>query len=134
MSTAPLHPSVEAYENVRIWSRCTFLSLVAAYGAATFQGWFQLLALGITLLTVGLAITTLVKMVKTSFPFFSILLMIMIILWSLFLGFSAVTQLIFADAVGSYYECLQQATTQVRSEQCTSQMSDNLFNQILGGK
>lgn len=129
---AGAHPSLEAYENVRIWSRCTFLSLVLAYGLTYFSGWAGAFALPLFALTIGLAVTTLVKMIKLRFPFFSILLMIMIIMWSVFLSFSTGVQLLFADTAGAYANCIQQALTISRAEQCAAEMSDGIFNQLLG--
>ena len=61
-----------------------------------------------------------------------VVLMVMVMLWSLFLGFAALVQLIFVDAAIAYAECLQQAVTLSRQQQCTSQMSDGLLQQLMG--
>ena len=84
------------------------------------------------MLTFTLATVTLVKMVGAKFPAFSVVLMVMVMLWSLFLGFAALVQLIFVDAALTYAECLQQAVPLRRQQQCTSQMSDGLLQQLMG--
>lgn len=129
----PSAPSLEALENIRIWSRCTFLSLILAFGMTNFPGWGNALALPLFALTIGLAITTMVKMLKAKFPFFSVLLMVMIVVWSLFLSLSSGVQLLFPETAGNYATCLEQALTIARSNQCTEQMSDGIFSQIMGG-
>lgn len=129
----PSAPNLEALENIRIWSRCTFLSLVLAFGMTNFPGWGNALALPLFALTIGLAITTMVKMLKAKFPFFSVLLMVMIVVWSLFLSLSSGVQLLFPETAGNYATCLEQALTIARGNQCTEQMSDGIFSQIMGG-
>lgn len=123
---------LRAYEDLRVWSRMSILVFVAAYGLTRFTGWFSLAAFTLFLVCATLATITLVKMVRAKFPGFSLLLMILILGWSLFLGFSSGVQFIFADAAGAYADCVRQATTISRGEQCTGQLSDNLLNQLLG--
>lgn len=129
-AAAPDH--LRTYEDLRVWSRSTFLLFVLGHGLTYFTGWFSLAAALVFTATVALAITTLVKMVKAKFPGFSLLLMVMIICWSLFLGFSSGVQFLFADASGAYADCVRQAVTISRAEQCTGQLSDNLLDQLLG--
>ena len=129
-ATSPDH--LRTYQDLRVWSRATFLLFVLGHGLTYFTGWFSLAASLVFAVTVALAITTLVKMIKAKFPGFSLLLMVMIIGWSLFLGFSSGVQFLFADASSAYADCLRQAMTISRSEQCTGKLSDNLLDQILG--
>lgn len=119
-------------ENIKLWSRSSFLLMVATLGTTYFAGALAVATLLLALLTVGCAITTLVKMVKVRFPGFSIMLMVMIILWSLFLSLGAGLQLVFSDASAAYSDCLQRALTISRQQECTKNMSDGLFQQIMG--
>lgn len=124
--------SESALESVKVWSRSSFLLMVATVSTTYFAGTLAVATLLLALLTVACAITTLVKMVKVRFPGFSIMLMVMIILWSLFLSFGAGLQLIFSDASSAYSECLQQALTITRQQECAKDMSDGLFKQMMG--
>lgn len=124
--------SESALESVKVWSRSSFLLIVATVGTTYFAGTLAVATLLLALLTVACAITTLVKMVKVRFPGFSIMLMVMIVLWSLFLSFGAGLQLIFSDASSAYSECLQGALTITRQQECAQEMSDGLFKQMMG--
>ncbi|WP_421084454.1 hypothetical protein [Rothia nasimurium] len=130
--TAQPRYSESTLESMKVWSRCTFLLLVATVGSGYFPGYAALVTVLLALTTCGLAITTLVKMAKVRFPAFSICLMVMVILWSLFLAFSAGAQLIFAEETAAYADCLQNALTLDRQQQCTAEMSDGLMQRILG--
>lgn len=119
-------------ESLKIWSRSSFLLMVATLGTTYFAGALAIATLLLALLTVGCAITTLVKMIKVRFPGFSIMLMVMTIIWALFLSFGAGLQLIFSDASSAYADCLQRAQTITRQQECAKDMSDGLFKQIMG--
>lgn len=125
-------PSAQTLENVKVWSRSTFLVLVACLGTGYFPGVAAVATLLLGAITVGFAITTLVKMAQAKFPAFSILLMVMVALWALFLMLSAGLQLIFAEATAAYADCLQNALTLERQEQCSVQMSDGLMKSLMG--
>ncbi|MDO4821643.1 MAG: hypothetical protein Q4A03_06365 [Rothia sp. (in: high G+C Gram-positive bacteria)] len=125
-------PSDRVLENIKVWSRLSFLAMVATVGSTSYPGWFAMVTAVLAVLTFTLATVTLVKMVGSKFPAFSVVLMVMVMLWSLFLGFAALVQLIFVDATVGYAECLQQAVTLSRQQQCTSQMSDGLLQQLMG--
>lgn len=137
MVTMSENPQVSPYsesalESIKIWSRSSFLLIVATVSTTYFAGAFAIATLLLALLTVVCALITLVKMAKIRFPGFSIMLTVMIILWALFLGCGAALQLIFSEASSAYSECLQQALTITRQQECAKDMSDGLFQQIMG--
>lgn len=134
LPSASQSPSDRQLENIKIYSRLSFLAMVATVGSSSYPGWFSALSLALALLTLILATVSLVKMAGARFPAFSVALMVMLMLWSLFLGFGALIQLIFMDQSLAYAHCLEQALTLSRQQQCTAQMSDGLLQQLLGGQ
>lgn len=130
----PAHPSRPEHvlESIKVWSRCAFLLMVVTVGSTAFPGWGALATLVLALATATVALVTLVKMARAKFPAFSIIVMIMVVGWSLFLGFAALVQLLFFDATVAYADCLQRALTLSRQQQCTSDMSDGLLQQLMG--
>ncbi|MDY6052278.1 MAG: hypothetical protein SPI83_07760 [Rothia sp. (in: high G+C Gram-positive bacteria)] len=125
-------PSESALASIKVWSRLSFLAMVATVASASYPGWLALVTAVLAVLTCVFATVALVKMAGARFPAFSMILMVLLILWSLFLGFAALVQLLFVDATMAYAECLQQAVTLSRQQQCTVQMSDGLLQQLLG--
>lgn len=124
--------SEHVLETIKIWSRSSFLLMVLTVGSTSFHGWGALATLILGLGTAVLALLTMIKMIKAKFPGFSLILMILVMLWSLFLSFAAGLQLIFFDASLAYAECFQQALTLERQQRCATEMSDGLMQQLLG--
>lgn len=124
--------SESALESIKVWSRSSFLLIAAAVGTTYYSGLIALATLLLALMALGCAITTLVKMIKVRFPGFSIMLMVMVILWALFLSCGAGLQLIFAEASASYSTCLQEALTLTRQQECTKNMTEGLFHEMMG--
>ena len=63
-------PSDRVLENIKVWSRLSFLAMVATVASTSYPGWFAAVTAALAVLTFTLAAVTLVKMVGLSFPLF----------------------------------------------------------------
>ncbi|MFJ3031425.1 hypothetical protein ACIP5Z_05725 [Rothia terrae] len=131
----PHTPAVDAEaqsEKVKIWRRATWLSILIGFVVltnTTALAWVGSIffTLGIVCASITMAKISALKPPTTVYVLYS-----MVIVFCVMMLLSSLVTAIFSGVSTQYQDCIEQATTITRTQQCSGKMEDNLLNTLTG--
>lgn len=117
---------------LKIFTRLALGASVIGYVQMMYSGWFIVSALIFLLVALVCGLLALVTMYRLKAKPLDYALMGFLMLGCLFMVFSGSVQLIFLDQTNAYADCLNNATTLSRQEQCNVQLKDSMLGGVLG--
>ncbi len=134
-SAPPPAPTVDTEaqsEKVKIWRRATWLSILIGFVIITNTVAFAWVGSIFFVLGIVYASITMAKISALKPPAAVYVLYSMVIVFCVMLLLSSLVTAVFAGVSSEYNDCLEQATTISRTQQCSGKMEDNLFKTLMG--